>query len=276
MEHTGVGDFLNELAEALTPAQRGDDGTIAIIIAIYSTYFAFIICILICQCCVACTYWSTYVKPTQDKWLRKTAIIPQSLMGYWQFGLCDCFSDMKVCCCGCCFPHCLVSETWYRAGWSHGILGNSSDSCTAYYGGCFMICALQSYLGCCFPCVYGILRGGYPVDSDGTVAGVVPLDTRFRIPASFLTSCCTWFFCGPCASCQEFRQVQAAINHQETVLQGPDVIYPGQVMMAPQGQMMNPQGQPMAQPMMGSQMPTAPQMPMTAVGQPVMVSPFPN
>lgn len=252
---------------------------------------------------VICMYFSCYIKGDSQKWMRATTAIPQKYRGKWEHGLCDCFQDIRLCCCACFCGLPVLSETWYRAGWSRAFI-MSDDACTNYYGGCCLLCCLQVWCGLCGSCIHGAMRGGF-TQSHGGWGGAIPLDLRFGMPSSALGSCCTWCWCGPCATCQEYKQVRSALNDPQTILEqqyqhppsyaqqmpsyavgGQQIQVPGQVMMVPAVSLTPPTpirgaiGQPLmgqavvGQPMMADQaMMGQPLVAQPMVGQPVIIQP---
>eukprot|EP01026_Neomeris_dumetosa_P033767 TRINITY_DN269_c0_g4_i1.p4 TRINITY_DN269_c0_g4~~TRINITY_DN269_c0_g4_i1.p4 ORF type:complete len:132 (-),score=2.39 TRINITY_DN269_c0_g4_i1:126-521(-) len=118
-------------------------------------------------------------------------------MSYFSSDLCDCCSDMPICCIGMQYTPCLIGDTYSRVTGRDGC-----SSCCAYY--CLQQCCLCAIVGSNVRKQvrqkYGIVEGSNDI----------------------LVHC----FCGPCAACQEarevkFRQLQVLSPQQQS-----DVSYP--------------------------------------------------
>lgn len=90
--------------------------------------------------------------------------------------LCGCMVDMTVCLWGCCVPGgtcCMQALAVDKA------LGTG---------------ALVPYLLVfCLHCIGGAINRGHIRD-------------RFAIEGSFCNDCVIWWYCSPCAACQEYRE----------------------------------------------------------------------
>eukprot|EP00090_Calanus_glacialis_P004890 TRINITY_DN13678_c0_g1_i1.p1 TRINITY_DN13678_c0_g1~~TRINITY_DN13678_c0_g1_i1.p1 ORF type:complete len:104 (+),score=18.31 TRINITY_DN13678_c0_g1_i1:48-359(+) len=92
----------------------------------------------------------------------------------WKQGLCGCFSDMGICCCGCCCNPCLTYQTANDLGKS-GLL--------------YML------LGCIMPCIPAMLlrqqaRERYNIEGD----------TGMDVASSV--------FCTACVTCQTAQEIK--------------------------------------------------------------------
>lgn len=94
--------------------------------------------------------------------------------------VCGCTKDIKVCLWGCCVP----------CG-SFCIQGKAIEKASDGKDGCFCPCLLAACLNCIGA---GINRG--------------TIRNKLKIEGGFCGDCCVHWFCGPCASCQEYREVQ--------------------------------------------------------------------
>merc|ERR1712139_77609 len=102
--------------------------------------------------------------------------------GEWKQSLFGCTSDIGNCLMGWCCGSCL-----------YGQISDIVDD-----KGCFQPCCLAACCGPCNVCCYAPQRR----------------DAKFRThfllnPGSCVDSACmTWFFCGPCANCQEMSELK--------------------------------------------------------------------
>ena len=86
-----------------------------------------------------------------------------------------CLSDIKVCLAGCFYPCCVQAVAVDKATGT-GVV-------------------MPLLLVCCLSCIgAGINRG--------------KIRERYGIEGSFIFDCFLWWFCGECAACQEYREVQ--------------------------------------------------------------------
>ncbi|CAG9316239.1 unnamed protein product [Blepharisma stoltei] len=90
-----------------------------------------------------------------------------------------CTKDCGVCLWGCCIP----------CG-AQCMQGKAIEKATDGTQGCFVPCLLAICLGCIGAAI-----------NRGTVRG------KFTIEGGCIGDCCTHCFCGPCAACQEYREV---------------------------------------------------------------------
>lgn len=245
--HPWTGGFLQKVGAAQSPE---DDEEMEAMILFFAFIVIFNILFLVGGCVFTCCYFKKYIKPTADKWARRETIVPEDLRtGSWAFGLFDCFSECEICLCAWCCPLCVMSENWYRAGWSQGFLGVQEPK-KAFFGGCLAILCISQLCGSCVVCAFAALRGGF-TDHPGGFGGAVPMNTRFGIKTNFFESCCSWLCCQICVLTQEHRQIMKLVNHPQTVTSPAQqmatmVGYPAQVMMVnPGGQVAAPitQGQ---------------------------------
>jgi Cys-rich protein (TIGR01571 family) len=86
-----------------------------------------------------------------------------------------CLSDIKVCLLGWCFACCLQAVAVDKATGTGAIV--------------------PALLTCCLGCIGAAINRG-------------KIRERFGIEGSFVTDCLIWWCCGPCAACQEYREVQ--------------------------------------------------------------------
>jgi Cys-rich protein (TIGR01571 family) len=106
----------------------------------------------------------------------------------WSTDLSDCCDDVPVCCCGMLFPCCLFGKN-----------ASSLDQGTCI-GNC--LC----YLLCCGCCQHTAIR--------------YTLRTKYNLPAESCGDCEAAWCCGPCALCQEAREIKFR-NLQSTNRSGP-------------------------------------------------------
>jgi len=192
--------------------------------------------LLVCLC-----YFNRWIKPNEEMRLKPSSGVPMSMWGRWSVGPCDCFQECPLCCFIVCFPLCSEAETWYRAGFSHTLIGGQ-DNCKTYYGGCCLLCLGHQCLQCCWCCIAGAIRGGFTQDPRG-ISGLIPHEMRFGIQDSnYVVNCLLW--CVPCTMMctliQEYRQYQNLIKHPE--FQMANGMHP-QMQMANIGMGMNPNPQ---------------------------------
>lgn len=91
--------------------------------------------------------------------------------------LCGCFSDIKVCLWGWCVPC--------------GIICMQASAVNKVTGqGAAVPCLLTLFLSCI-----------------GAAINRGKIREHYGIEGSFLSDCFTWWYCGPCAACQEYREV---------------------------------------------------------------------
>lgn len=182
------------------------------------------------NCTVLYCHWSKYIKPSPNKYIPVRAIVPDDLKGNWKYGMFECFGELGTCCCFSFFPACMWGDFWYRAGWLHASFDESSNQkfgdkpldelCPGwlFFLGCFGWCAMNDFVACFTPCVYAAGRSGIAfIDGgDGGLGKIVPMTKRFGLPnaglSTFITDCCLYCWCSPCAATQEYRQVMALLD----------------------------------------------------------------
>lgn len=162
-------------------------------------------------------YWSCYIKPSADMYIPAFAVgVPSDLQGSFKYGFCDCFGDVGTCCCFVWCTPCSMADYWYRSGWLHATFGNQQLSCQGWQfcTGVFGYVFLEHVAGCFKPCIFAALRGGLDMSGQGNggkFGELTPFRHRFAIRhegfSTFMTDCCAWCCCGPCAFVQEYRQV---------------------------------------------------------------------
>ncbi|CAK9134276.1 unnamed protein product [Ilex paraguariensis] len=117
-----------------------------------------------------------------DNFQGPPQVLP-STPAQWSTGLCDCFSDVPNCCLTCWCP-CI------SFGQIAEIADKGSSSC-GVSGALYALIQILTGCGCIYSCVYRS-----------------KLRRQYMLPESpcgdFLVHCC----CGPCAICQEHRELQ--------------------------------------------------------------------
>jgi len=196
---------------------------------------------------VLAIYFSKWIQPNQGKWARSGQTAPPALQGRWQTDLGGAFNDIKLCCFGAWFPHCLNAEVMYRSGWSHAAVGDcNGNNFMVFHGGFWPVFIAQGIgCGCCVAGVLAGLRGG---DTCQVVKDATPMDRRFGLQVDFLWAFLTAVFCPWCMACQHYTQIMSMVEHPEFVVGAPTVVQmqaplQGQPLMPVQGQEM--QGQPL-------------------------------
>ena len=98
-------------------------------------------------------------------------------MSHFDEELFGCLIDKKICFIGCCVPggcFCLQASAVNKA--------TGKGLAVPYLLDCFLLCS------------GGAINRG-------------KLRVTYEIEGSFVNDCLTWMFCGPCAGCQEYREV---------------------------------------------------------------------
>ncbi|CAK9066000.1 Uncharacterized protein SCF082_LOCUS33678 [Durusdinium trenchii] len=170
-------------------------------------------------------YWNLYIKPTHEKYLPSTVVVPDDLRGDFRYGLCDCGEDGRSC--GTCLsflvcPWCTMGDLWYRAGYAHAVYKSPPpmQDCNGhqFFVACAGCCLLGQVADCFAPCVLAALTSGlgwFNPGHNGGMGSVIPFRTRFGIPTSsetFCSDCCTWCWCFSCQATREYRQINALLE----------------------------------------------------------------
>ncbi|KAF8017296.1 hypothetical protein BT93_H2475 [Corymbia citriodora subsp. variegata] len=109
--------------------------------------------------------------------------VPNANVGEWTTDLCDCFDDPSNCLITCFFP-CVTF------GQNAEIIDRGSTSC-AFAGTLCLLMYHSLYSSWCYTCTYRTkLRGLY------------------SIPGNQFRDACVHHWCGPCALCQEYRELR--------------------------------------------------------------------
>lgn len=194
--------------------------------------------VFVVEIAVLLLYWCCFIKPTADKYIPTSAVIPADLKNRWLYGIFDCCSEaLGTCLCFTFFPVCASSDLWYRAGWIHATLDGELEPsheravqcCPGwqFFVGCCGFLAVQEVAPCCFPCLSAALRGGVP-GQHGDLGLIVDHTKRFELPnegwSTFWHDCCCHCLCGPCVNTQEYRQVMAVLDRGAHTAQAATVV----------------------------------------------------
>ncbi|KAK9683229.1 hypothetical protein RND81_10G125200, partial [Saponaria officinalis] len=111
---------------------------------------------------------------------------PQGQLQEFSTGLCDCFSDCSLCCLTCWCP-CI---TFGRIA---EIVDRGSSSC-GVSGALYTLLMLFTACHCqwIYSCTYRS-----------------KLKALYGMPENCCGDCCAHLFCGPCALCQEYRELES-------------------------------------------------------------------
>lgn len=104
-------------------------------------------------------------------------------VGEFSTGLCDCFSDVPLCCLTCwcpCITFGRIAEIVDKGSSSCGVSG-------ALYSLIMVIAGCQWIYSCTYRS---------------------KMKAQYGIPENSCGDCCTHFWCEPCALCQEYRELQ--------------------------------------------------------------------
>jgi len=184
-------------------------------------------------------YWRIVIMPTAEKYLPARVIVPQDLKGKWAYPLFDCCANPGRCCCHIFCPACTQAEVWYRMGFMHTISKQidvprpMAECCPGweFCAGVLSWCFIEDTFPCCSCCGWAVIRGGmgWAVNDNGGsgLGELVDHRTRFEIPHAgfntFLSDCCIWCWCAPCANVQEYRQIMALLNRSPLEVAPPPV-----------------------------------------------------
>lgn len=109
-----------------------------------------------------------------------SSLIPQTS---WSSGLCDCCIDIPNCCLTCWCP-CIIF------GQMAEIVDKGSISC-GVHGTIYALINILTGCGCLYSCIYR-----------------TKMRRQQGLPEAPSNDCCIHFCCGPCALCQEYRELQ--------------------------------------------------------------------
>lgn len=164
----------------------------------------------------AALYYYCRIRSTPDRWIRVATPVPPDVKGKWKYGLFELgnvFDCIRVCCC----VEWAISENWFRSGWTQQVLGETQSPLCLFIGGGF-----GSYLLTILPCgltITGtVMRNGSICATDGVCNGMPTHALRFDLQdwsGNLLTDFLTWLCCACCATVQEGRQVEAALDSLE-------------------------------------------------------------
>nr|D9HP27.1 RecName: Full=Cell number regulator 11; AltName: Full=ZmCNR11 [Zea mays]ADI48425.1 cell number regulator 11 [Zea mays] len=135
--------------------------------------------------------------PSRHGWIDMEALSPladQSMPGEWSVGLCDCFGDLHTCCLTLWCPCVTFGRT-------AEIVDRGSTCCmsgTLYY--------LLSTIG--WQWLYGCAKRS-------------SMRSQYSLRESPCMDCCVHFWCGPCALCQEYTELQKRGFHMAKGISSP-------------------------------------------------------
>jgi len=176
---------------------------------------------------VGAVWFPLRIKATADKWFRKEALIPLSLAGEWQHGVCGVWCDPIGCLLSCFCPVCLRAETWYRMGWSQQCLGLQVPW-QSYCGGLLfnMFLRVCCCTACCMSCIDALLRGGCDDQAQEVLSNARTFERTFGLEASYGANFVQWCCCSCCTNWQEWKQAQTVAHDEKTLCVGLPVVAP--------------------------------------------------
>lgn len=181
-------------------------------------------------------YWTCYIRPTHERFLPASVVVPNELTGSFTHGLCDWFQRPGLCLC---FIFCqwfAMGDLFYRAGHTHAISQNSTPPCQdcpgwQFFLGCCGCFLLGDALDCCAPCALAALTSGLGfLNQEGSgrsgMGSLVPFRERFSMESSsgtFCMDCCLWTWCLPCQATREYRQIDDLLKQWPLQVNAPQV-----------------------------------------------------